>query len=97
MFARVARYEIPVERIGEAEGTFQEAIDAIRTMAGVSGAYLLVSADSGRVLTMTLWENQAAMEASRVAASQIRGRAAGALEGSVVSAEEYEVAAREIV
>ena len=97
MFARVARYEIPVERINEAEGTFQEAIDAIRTMAGVSGAYLLVSADSGRVLTMTLWENQAAMEASRVAASQIRGRAAGALEGNVVSAEEYEVAAREIV
>lgn len=95
MFARVARYEIPVEHIAEAEGTFQEAIDEIRGMAGVSGAYLLVSADSGRVLTMTLWENHAAMEASRVAATQLRSRAAGSLDGSVVSAEEYEVAARE--
>jgi heme-degrading monooxygenase HmoA len=95
MFARVARYEIPVERIDEAEGTFQKAIDEIRGMAGVTGAYLLVSADSGRVLTMTLWENHQAMESSRVTASQLRSRAAGALEGSVVSAEEYAVAARE--
>ena len=94
MYARVARYEIPTERIGEAEGTFQQAIDEIRTMTGASGAYLLVSTDSGRVLTMTLWENQAAMEASRVPASQLRSRAAGTLDGNVVSAEEYEVAAR---
>ena len=96
MFARVARYEVPAERIGEAETAFQQAIDEIRTMSGVSGAYLLVSADSGRVLTMTLWEDQAAMEASRVAASQLRSRAAGALDGSVVSAEEYEVTARDL-
>jgi heme-degrading monooxygenase HmoA len=95
MFARVARYEIPTERMSEAEGSFQQAIDEIREMTGAGGAYLLVSPDSGRVLTMTLWEDQAAMEASRVAASQLRSRAAGALDGSVVSAEEYEVAGRE--
>ena len=95
MFARVARYEIPSERMSEAEGSFQQAIDEIREMTGAGGAYLLVSPDSGLVLTMTLWENQATMEASRVTASQLRNRAAGALDGSVVSAEEYEVAARE--
>ena len=96
MFARVARYEIPAERISEAEAAFQQAIDEIRAMAGAGGAYLLVSTESGLVLTMTLWENQAAMEARRVAASQLRRRAAGALDGNVVSAEEYEVAAREL-
>jgi heme-degrading monooxygenase HmoA len=96
MFARVAIYEVPPHRISEAEGAFRQAIDEIRTMAGVSGAYLLVSTDSGRVVTMTLWENQAAMEASRVTASQLRRKAAGALDGSVVSAEEYEVAAQDL-
>jgi heme-degrading monooxygenase HmoA len=97
MFARVATYEVPPQRISEAEGAFRQAIDEIRMMAGASGAYLLVSGDSGRVVTMTLWENQAAMEASRVAASQLRRGAAAALEGSVVSAEEYEVATQELV
>lgn len=96
MFARVARYEIPAERIGEANGIFQEAIDQIRGMTGLAEAYLLVSPDSARVLTMTLWESQAAAEASRVTASRLRSEAAGSLGGSVVSAEEYEVAAREL-
>lgn len=95
MFARVAMYEVPAESIGDATESFQPAIDQIRTMRGLAGAYLLVSTDSGRVLTMTLWESRADMEASRVTASRLRSEAAGALGGSVVSADEYEVAAEE--
>jgi heme-degrading monooxygenase HmoA len=95
MFARVAMYEVPADRIDDAAESFRQAIDEIRAMAGLAGAYLLVSTDSGRVLTMTLWESRAEMEASRVTASRLRSEAAGALGGSVVNSDEYEVAADE--
>ena len=95
VFARVAMYEVPAESISDAAERFQRAIDQIRTMTGFAGAHLLVSTDSGRVLTMTLWESRAEMEASRVMASRLRSEAVGALGGSVVNADEYEVAAQE--
>ena len=97
MFARVARYEVPAESISDAAESFQQAIGEIRSMRGLAEAYLLVSTDSGRVLTMTVWESRPDMEASRVTASRLRSEAARALGGSVVSAEEYEVAAQETV
>lgn len=96
MFARVAMYEIPGDRIGDATESFQQAIDEVRAMTGLAGAYLLVSNDSGRVLTMTLWESRAEMEASRVKTSRLRSEAAGALGGSVVNADEYEVTVQEL-
>ena len=96
MFARMAMYEIPADRIDDATENFQQAIEEIRAMTGLARAYLLVSTDSGRVVTMTLWESRADMEASRVKASRLRSEAAGALGGSVVNADEYEVAVQEL-
>jgi heme-degrading monooxygenase HmoA len=95
MFARVSRYEVPAERIGDAAAAFSQAIDQIREMTGLTEAYLLTSTEDGRVLTMTLWENRAAMEASGVSASRLRSEAAGSLGASVVSTEQYEVEAHE--
>ena len=91
MFARVTTYDVPLERISEATAAFQPALDQIRSMPGLIGAHLLVSVDSGRVLTMTLWESRQAMEASRVAASRLRSDAVRPIEGSVLSTDEYEV------
>ena len=96
MFARVSSYEIPPERATEAADGFRQAIRQIRELNGLAAAYLLVNAESGRVLTMTLWDNAAAMEASHVAASRLRTEAVRTVDGSIVSIEEYEVAAREL-
>jgi heme-degrading monooxygenase HmoA len=93
MFARVAIYEIPEDRQGEARTGFQEAIRRIREVPGLAEAYLLLGTESGRAVTITLWENREAMAASRVVASRLRGDAAAAVEGNVVSVEEFEVAA----
>jgi heme-degrading monooxygenase HmoA len=93
MFARVATYEIPAEQVSNAAGSFQQAIDEIQAMKGVTGTYLLISHESGRVMTLTFWEDRVAMEASRVRATLLRAEAARSLEGSVVSADEYEIAA----
>ncbi|HET6771393.1 MAG TPA: hypothetical protein VFH75_07125 [Actinomycetota bacterium] len=94
MFARVAVYEIPGHRVEEAVGSFREAIDQIPRM-GLEEVYVLVSPDSDRALTMTLWNKQDAMEASRIAASRLRSDAAKVVDGSVQSVVEYEVAVHE--
>jgi heme-degrading monooxygenase HmoA len=96
VFARVSIYEVPVERVRDAAETFGQAIGQIRTMENLAAAYLLVDADSGKVLTMTLWDSVAAMEASRVAASRLRSDAVRTVQGSVQSTDEYEVVAREL-
>jgi heme-degrading monooxygenase HmoA len=96
VFARVSSYEIPPEQVGDATTGLQQAIGQIRAMNGLAAAYLLVNAETGRVLTMTLWDNAAAMEASHVTASRLRTEAIRAVNGSVLSIEEYEVAAREL-
>lgn len=89
-------YEVPVDRSEDAADTFREAIGEIRKLDGLVTAYVLVHADSGRVITMTLWENADVMAASRMTATRLRGDAIRALDGDVLSTEEYEVAAREL-
>lgn len=95
MFARVAVYEIPGHRVEEAVGSFREAIDQIRDMEGLEEVYVLVSPESDRALTMSLWERQEDMEVSRIKASQLRSDAAKVVDGSVQSVVEYEVAIHE--
>jgi heme-degrading monooxygenase HmoA len=96
VFARVSSYEVPPERANDATHSFEHAIGQIRAMNGLAAAYLLVNAETGRVLTMTLWDTAAAMEASHVTASRLRTEAVRTVDGNVISIEEYEVAAREL-
>jgi heme-degrading monooxygenase HmoA len=92
MLARVARYEVSSERIDEAVEAFGEAAQEIQRLDGFAGGYLLVDHEDGRTMTLTLWENQAALESSERAAREARQRAAGAVDGSVLSVESFEVA-----
>jgi hypothetical protein len=94
MFARVAVYEIPGHRMDEAIVSFGEAINEIRQL-NPEEIFLLVSRDSDRALTMSLWNRLDEMAASRVKASGLRGNAAGAVDGSVQSVVEFEVAIHE--
>jgi heme-degrading monooxygenase HmoA len=95
MHARVAVYEIPAHRAEEAVESFRAAIGEIRDMQGLSDVFVLVSPESDRALTMSLWGKQADMEASRMKASRLRSDAAQSVEGSVQSVVEYEVAVHE--
>ncbi|MGH2788236.1 MAG: hypothetical protein ACRDJV_10040 [Actinomycetota bacterium] len=94
MYARVAVYEIPGHRMGEAVAAFGDAIDQIRELSPQE-VYLLVSRDDDRALTMSVWDTPEAMEASRVKASGLRSDAVGVVGGSVQSVVEYEVAIHE--
>jgi heme-degrading monooxygenase HmoA len=97
MFARVAVYEIPGHRVEEAVGSFREAIGQIGEMRGLADVYVLVSPESDRALTMSLWESQADMEGSRIKASRLRSDAAKVVDGSVQSVVEYEVAIHQTI
>jgi heme-degrading monooxygenase HmoA len=91
MFARVAIYEIPGHRVKEAVGSYRAAVEQISDMGGLIDVYVLVSPESDRALTMSLWDSQADMEASRIKASRLRSDAATVVDGSVQSVVEYEV------
>jgi heme-degrading monooxygenase HmoA len=91
MFARVSTYEIPEDQRGKAEASFREAIAHIRESPGLEDAYLLLGCESARAITITFWEDQGTMAASRVSASRARSEAADAVGGDVLSVDEFEV------
>ncbi len=92
MYARIARYEVPEERIGEAVEAFREAAGQISDLEGLEGGYVLSDAESGTVMTVTLWESRAAMDASEVRAARLRQDAVQQADGFVASVHSLEVA-----
>lgn len=92
MFSRVARYKIPEENLDDAVKAFSEAALKLRELNGSSGGYLLVDRDNCTALTVTLWENRVAMEASEVHASRLRSEAVKPFGGEIVAVDRCEVA-----
>ncbi len=93
MFARVSTYEGSPELIDEAIRYAREQIlPRAQQLEGYKGAYLLVDRQSGKSVSVTLWESEQAMRASEEAANQLRSESAEASGGAVVSVERYEVA-----
>jgi heme-degrading monooxygenase HmoA len=92
VFARVARYRIPGDRLDEAATAFATAAEQLRQIDGNSGGYLLVDRDNETATTVTFWENRAALEASEVQASRLRSEAISGTEGEVLAVDRCEVA-----
>jgi heme-degrading monooxygenase HmoA len=92
MLARVARYEVASDRIQDAIDAFGEAAKEIERLDGFAGGYVLVDYEDSRTMTVTLWENDAALEQSESTARSARNRAAEEVDGSVLSVEKFEVA-----
>jgi heme-degrading monooxygenase HmoA len=92
VFARVARYEVPQDRLDDAVNAFGEAGRQIESLDGFAGGYVLVDAEDGRTMTLTLWENAVALENSERNAGKLRREAAESAGGTVLSVEKFEVA-----
>ena len=91
MFARIARYGIPAERIDEAETAFRQAAQTISELSGLKSVMVMVDRESGTIVTTTTWETRAALEASEVRASRARQEAVRAVEGDCHSVDRLEV------
>jgi heme-degrading monooxygenase HmoA len=92
MFARVARYQIPEERLDDAVEGFRDAFGQVSELQGNSGGYLLVDRDNCTALTVTFWDNRAALESSEVQASRLRSQAVGPHGGEIQAVDRCEVA-----
>ena len=93
MFARVARYEVPPERMDDAVKAFREAVVEIEGIDGLQGGSVLVDAEDGVVMSMTFWDSRTAMEDSEVKAAGLRQQAAKEVDGTVVSVHCLDVVA----
>jgi heme-degrading monooxygenase HmoA len=92
MFVRLSTYRLPQERRADSIAAFRGAVDEISKLDGLAEAFFLVSDESDRAVTITVWDSHEAMTASRVRASRLRSDAAGAVGRSVESTEEFKVA-----
>ena len=92
MFARVTNYTVRPERLQQVHRAIVEhLIPALRIQDGYSGGLLLANPDTGKMLTVSLWETEQKMHATDEASHWFRAFGAEAAEGSVADVETYEV------
>ena len=87
------RYTVDPERCDEALQAFEEAAKEIGDIDGIMGGYVMVDGEEGRILTLTIWDDQAKMEASEVRATRLRQEALRTVEGEIESVERLRIAA----
>jgi heme-degrading monooxygenase HmoA len=93
VFARVSTYRGDPAQIDQGLDYARENIlPRVQEVAGFEGVYNLVDRESGKALTMTLWESEEAMRASEEEANRLRGESAEAASATVENVERYEVA-----
>jgi hypothetical protein len=92
MFARVTQYTVSSEGLQQGHRAIEEhVIPALRIQDGYSGDLLLANPESGKMLTVSLWENEQKMHATDEASHWFRAFGAEAAEGTVADVETYEV------
>ena len=92
MFARVSHYEVRSELLEQGQRAIEEhLIPALRMQPGFSGGLILGNPEEGRVLAVSLWENERDMQATDEASVWFRAFGAEAVEGEVTDVETYEV------
>lgn len=97
MFARVSTFQGPPDQTAEGIRLAREQIlPAARLQDGFQGIYLLFDRETGRSLSITLWETEADMKASEEAATRARDESVRAAGDAIVNVEHYEVALAEL-
>ena len=90
MYARATTLRASPDDVQEQIDHYQEGIQSVREISGNRGAFLLVDRSAGKAISVTLWESDDAMQASRKRADELRQQAQ---ESAGESVDEYEVAA----
>jgi heme-degrading monooxygenase HmoA len=92
MFARVSIYEGRPEQLDEMhhEGV-EHVLPALEMQEGFNGGLVLADRQSGKVLAVTLWESEQAMDATEDASHWLRIFSAQSSGGTISSVQRYEV------
>ena len=97
MFARVSTFQGTQDQTAESIRVAREQILPVaRLQDGFKGIFILFDRESGRSLSITLWETAEDMQASEEAALRARTESAEAAGDVVVGVERYEVVLQEL-
>jgi len=91
MFARVSTYRAADAGADKMLEGFQSVTEPLEQMDGFSHAYFLVDRDSGKAMSITVWESEQALSASVAKADELRKQGSEAGGGSIESVEQYEI------
>ena len=91
MFARVITTQVAPGQLDGAITLARDQLPAAAGQPGFRGFYLLTDAETGKVMTISLWETQEQLDAAEARAAEIRRVEAPALGAPSLSVETYEV------
>ncbi|PYC87690.1 hypothetical protein C7C46_02750 [Streptomyces tateyamensis] len=92
MFARLSTHQgEPIEAEVDLAAGSALPIEQLRGSAGFCGVYFLADRASGRTLTLTLWEDEAALRDSEATATRIRKESDQRERTVTLSVERFEV------
>jgi heme-degrading monooxygenase HmoA len=97
MFARMSTFEGPAARTAEGiRLARRQILPVARLHEGFRGIYLLSDPETGRSLSITLWETEEDMRVSEEAARRARKESAEGSGEEILSVEHYEVVLDEL-
>jgi heme-degrading monooxygenase HmoA len=88
MFARVSTYRGDGDRLLKG---FAEVTGPLEEIDGFSHAYFMVDRESGKGMSITIWDSEEALEASAAKADELRSQGAQAGGAQIESVEHYEI------
>jgi heme-degrading monooxygenase HmoA len=88
MFARVSTYRGDADRLLEGFRNVSEPLGAIE---GFSHAYFMVDRESGKAMSITIWQSEEALRASVAKADELRRQGAEAGGADIESVTHYEI------
>ena len=88
MYARVSTYRGDGDRLLQG---FAEVTGALEAIDGFSRAYFMVNRESGKGMSITVWESEEALNASAAKADELRSQGAEAGGAQIESVETYEI------
>jgi heme-degrading monooxygenase HmoA len=94
MFARISTYKTSPDTLRNAPA--DDIIARVLQLPGCKGIYYLNSKESDKALSITLWDTEESMVATRQDATRIREETSEADKTHIVSVEEFEVTANSL-
>ena len=95
MYAQLITIKVKPDRIDEFRELYEEYINPeIKSSEGYRGFYLLVDKEAGKAISITLWEDKAAAEASEEENLYLEQRAGYPLYSEAPHREGFEVSVR---
>ena len=92
MFARVSTYQPGPDSTGAPS---DDTVNRVLELPGCLGIYYLLGKDS-KSLSITLWEDEAALAGSQEAAAKIRTETSAEQHMQILGVEEFEVLTRQL-